>query len=96
MQVLLEVMVLEFLAEALPDTQVAYLADSLEASVEAQAGSEEDLVDLAMVLAGLVEALVAQEVVLEATIRVTYLAMVLGDTVVVHLHPHPRHQAVGP
>ena len=88
--------VLEFLAEVLLDIQVVYLADLLEASVEAQAGSEEDLVDLAEVLAGLVEALVAQEAVLEATIQVTYLAMVLGDTVVADLHPHPRHKAVGP
>ena len=93
---LLEIMVLEFLAEVLLDIQVVYLAGSLEASVEAQAGSEEDLVDLAEVLAGLVEALVAQEAVLEATIQVAYLAMVLGDTVVADLHPHPRHKAVGP
>ena len=93
---LLEIMVLEFLAEVLPDIQVVYLAGSLEASVEAQAGLDKDLVDLAMVLAGLVEALVAQEAVLEATIQVVYLAMVLGDTVVAHLHPHPRQQAVGP
>ena len=89
-------MVLEFLAKVLLDIQVAYLADSLEASVEAQAGLDKDLVDLAMVMAGLVEALVAQEAVLDATIQVAYLAMVLGDTVVADLHPHPRHKAVGP
>ena len=89
-------MVLEFLAEVLLDIQVVYLAGSLEASAEAQAGSEEDLVDLAEVLAGLVEALVAQEAVLEATIQVVYLAMALGDTVVADLHPHPRLKAVGP
>ena len=89
-------MVLEFLAEALLDIQVVYLAGSLEASVEAQVGSEEDLVDLAEVLAGLVEALVAQEAVLEATTQVVYLAMALGDTVVADLHPHPRLMAVGP
>ena len=88
--------VLEFLAEVLLDIQVVYLAGSLEASVEAQVGSEEDLVDLAEVLAGLVEALVAQEAVLEATIQVAYLAMALGDTVVADLHPHPRLKAVGP
>ena len=93
---LLEIMVLEFLAEVLLDIQVVYLAGSLEASAEAQAGSEEDLVDLAEVLAGLVEALVAQEAVLEATIQVVYLAMALGDTVVADLHPHPRLKAVGP
>ena len=87
---------LEFLAEVLLDIQVAYLADPLEASEEAKVGLEEDMVDLVMVLVGLVEALVAQEAVLEATIQVVYLAMVLGDTVVAHFHPHPRHQAVGP
>ena len=88
--------VLEFLAEVLLDIQVVYLADLLEASVEAQAGSEEDLVDLAEVLAGLVEALVAQVAVLEVTIQVVYLATALGDMVVAVLHPHLRHMAVGP
>ena len=92
--------VLEFLAEVLLDIQVVYLADLLEASVEAQAGSEEDLVDLAEVLAevlaGLVEALVAQVAVLEVTIQVVDLATALGDMVVAVLHPHLRHLAVGP
>ena len=93
---LLEVMVLELPVEVLLDIQVVYLADLLEVSVEAQAGSEEDLVDLAEVLAGLVEALVAQVAVLEVTIQVVCLATALGDMVVAVLHPHPRHMAVGP